>query len=116
MILRYQRTAYSVVLILLAIAACATGAGRSLATGESLPIVRIENQHGIQLRVFDGAFQVATLMPGETRLVPLPGRGLRRLKVVGFQYQAWTSAARFEENQRWQLVVANDGKLNLNLR
>jgi hypothetical protein len=104
------------VLILLAIVACATGAGRSLATGESVPILRIENQRGIPLRVFDGAFQVATVMPGETRLVPLRGRGLRRLKVVGFQYQAWTSAARFEENQRWQLVVATDGGLNLNLR
>lgn len=108
-------------LIAIALLVAACGSAHRVAVREAsterYPVVRIVNDRDAQVRVYDGATLIATVLPGERKLAGVrPGLEERALVVRGFRYEQRSRAAVFSQHARWELVVNFDGAVDLNLR
>lgn len=77
--------------------------------------IRIQNNSNQFIQVYDGAWLLSSLVPGEERITDLKGFGERRLKVRSPNWTVETGLERFEQNCGWTLTVEMDA-VHLDLR
>lgn len=98
-----------ITLLLVLLGACAQPHSGVVAPSGSTLLV--DNQWGVDVKVFDGPRMVASLSPSEHRIVTLfPNDRERTLQVSSAQGTAQTQSERFQEGSVWSLVISPTGR------
>lgn len=80
------------------------------------PILVVRNETMNSVRVFDQGLQIANVMPGDSAVTVMPGRGTRALTLRTFGSESVTDAFAFEMNRGWTLTITYSGRNWITLR
>ena len=102
-------------LLALLLSACVPSQHPGIAP-QRLSTVLVENQSGQKVQVYDGAYLIVSLMPGERAIRTLYGTGARTLRVRSIAWNVESRVVRFEDNRSWRLQIDLNGTVHLDLR
>lgn len=90
--------------------------GSYLLTSYAQPVsLRILNNSNQFIQVYDGAFLLSSLVPGEERMANLQLSGRRSLKIRSASWTVETPVQYFETNCGWSLTVNMSNTISLDL-